>query len=130
MSSALSLMASFAEQLLQQSGLQQLSPAEQEVPVGRRHVANSVAASNCEAGSRQVLIEDEAAGTNVVSEAEISKHKSKTDTWVVVDGVVYDISQFIDTHPGGAEVTDIYQFIFLVVEILTLKPKLCTLIIR
>ena len=32
---------------------------------------------------------------------EISQHNTKTDCWVVVDGVVYDMTDFLDDHPGG-----------------------------
>lgn len=47
---------------------------------------------------------------------EISKHKSETDAWVVVDGVVYDITRFVDTHPGGVEV-DLSSLAQLPIEI-------------
>ena len=32
---------------------------------------------------------------------EISRHNTKDDCWVVVDGVVYDMTEFLDDHPGG-----------------------------
>ena len=32
---------------------------------------------------------------------EISQHNKKDDCWVVVDGVVYDMTDFLDDHPGG-----------------------------
>jgi len=35
---------------------------------------------------------------------EVSAHNSKKDLWVVIDGKVYDISPFVDEHPGGEEV--------------------------
>ncbi|CAI5760181.1 unnamed protein product [Candida verbasci] len=35
---------------------------------------------------------------------EIEKHKSHDDLWVVLNGKVYDISRYIDEHPGGEEV--------------------------
>lgn len=33
---------------------------------------------------------------------EIKKHKVHTDCWIVIAGKVYDITQFLDKHPGGA----------------------------
>lgn len=45
------------------------------------------------------VLEDKA-----LTAAEISKHKSDEDAWIVVDGLVYDITCFLQTHPGGAEV--------------------------
>lgn len=38
------------------------------------------------------------------SVAEINKHNTRDDMWVIVRGKVYDVSKFIDEHPGGEEV--------------------------
>lgn len=35
---------------------------------------------------------------------EVSKHTELDDLWVVYDGKVYDISRYLDEHPGGQEV--------------------------
>lgn len=35
---------------------------------------------------------------------EIAKHKATDDLWIVYNGLVYDVSKFIDEHPGGEEV--------------------------
>jgi len=32
---------------------------------------------------------------------EIKKHNTITDLWVVIDGKVYDVSEFVEEHPGG-----------------------------
>ncbi|KAK4504388.1 hypothetical protein PRZ48_005304 [Zasmidium cellare] len=32
---------------------------------------------------------------------EVAKHTSEEDIWVIVDHKVYDVSDFIDAHPGG-----------------------------
>eukprot|EP00121_Abeoforma_whisleri_P009234 Awhi_evm1s8489 len=34
---------------------------------------------------------------------EIAKHKTSEDCWFVIDGKVYDVSEFMDEHPGGEE---------------------------
>ena len=34
---------------------------------------------------------------------EISKHNSIGDCWIVVDGKVWDITEFAPEHPGGGE---------------------------
>lgn len=34
--------------------------------------------------------------------ATVAQHKSQSDCWTIVDGVVYDLTSFITKHPGGA----------------------------
>ena len=36
---------------------------------------------------------------------EVGRHHRTEDAWIIVDGRVYDITSFLDTHPGGLEVT-------------------------
>lgn len=38
-----------------------------------------------------------------VSEAELAKHTSKTDGWVVLFGEVYDVTKWLPVHPGGEQ---------------------------
>jgi hypothetical protein len=38
----------------------------------------------------------------IVSWEEIKKHDKPQDCWVVYDGIVYDVTEFIPNHPGGA----------------------------
>lgn len=33
--------------------------------------------------------------------AEVASHKTKSDCWVVLHGIVYDVTEFLDQHPGG-----------------------------
>ncbi|XP_009151679.1 cytochrome B5 [Brassica rapa] len=35
---------------------------------------------------------------------EVSQHTSNQDCWIVIDGKVYDVTKFLDDHPGGDEV--------------------------
>lgn len=39
----------------------------------------------------------------LLSVEEISKHSSPEDCWIVVDGKVWDITEFAPEHPGGGE---------------------------
>lgn len=40
----------------------------------------------------------------LVSIEELSQHRLLNDLWLVIDGVVWDFSQFVTEHPGGAAV--------------------------
>ncbi|KAI9785723.1 MAG: hypothetical protein M1839_008740 [Geoglossum umbratile] len=35
---------------------------------------------------------------------EVSSHNTSIDAWVVVNGKVYDVTEFMPKHPGGAEI--------------------------
>lgn len=35
--------------------------------------------------------------------AEVAKHNSQQDCWAVIDGGVYDLTQWISRHPGGPD---------------------------
>ena len=39
---------------------------------------------------------------------EIKEHDKKDDKWIVIHGKVYDISNFMKKHPGGARVIGSY----------------------
>ena len=36
--------------------------------------------------------------------AEITKHNSIDDAWVIVDGAVHDVTAFLESHPGDLSV--------------------------
>merc|ERR1712151_1160006 len=40
-------------------------------------------------------------GDGGMTMAEVAKHVSKTDCWVVVSGQVLDVTKFLGEHPGG-----------------------------
>ncbi|PWN35291.1 putative cytochrome b5 [Meira miltonrushii] len=35
---------------------------------------------------------------------EVKQHKSEESAWVVVDGGVYDVTEFLEDHPGGKKI--------------------------
>ncbi|KAL0929899.1 cytochrome b5-like heme steroid binding domain-containing protein [Colletotrichum truncatum] len=39
--------------------------------------------------------------TPVISLSELAAHNSITSCWIAIDGIVYDMTSFLTTHPGG-----------------------------
>ncbi|XP_030766125.1 cytochrome b5 isoform X2 [Sitophilus oryzae] len=42
--------------------------------------------------------------TSELSFEEIKKHTDKTSTWIVINNDVFDVTRFLNEHPGGEEV--------------------------
>ncbi|KAI0304047.1 cytochrome b5 [Russula brevipes] len=42
--------------------------------------------------------------TKIVTLNELREHTTKDSLWVLLHGKVYDVTKFIDEHPGGDEV--------------------------
>ncbi|OWZ44500.1 L-mandelate dehydrogenase [Cryptococcus neoformans Tu259-1] len=43
-------------------------------------------------------------GQKLVSFEEVQKHNKRDDCWVIIDGKIYDVTDFLENHPGGAEI--------------------------
>lgn len=41
--------------------------------------------------------------SKVYSCAEVAAHNKENDLWIVKDGKVYDITKYVDEHPGGVD---------------------------
>ena len=45
---------------------------------------------------------------NFFSPAEVAVHNTEKDCWIIIRNKVYDVSSYLDDHPGGVEiVTDL-----------------------
>ena len=44
------------------------------------------------------------AGDKMYTAADVAAHNKADDCWLVVDGVVYDVTKFLSEHPGGKKV--------------------------
>lgn len=41
---------------------------------------------------------------NIISREELGLHVHSTDCWISVFGEVYDITEYLRYHPGGADI--------------------------
>ena len=40
--------------------------------------------------------------SKIISREELEAHKSPESCWVVINGLVIDVTSFLNTHPGGS----------------------------
>jgi cytochrome b involved in lipid metabolism len=40
----------------------------------------------------------------MISAEEVAKHSAKADAWFTIHGIVYDVTNYLEDHPGGEEV--------------------------
>ncbi|CAD6567280.1 MAG: Cytochrome b2, mitochondrial precursor [Tremellales sp. Tagirdzhanova-0007] len=43
-------------------------------------------------------------GQKLLHYDEVQKHASEDDCWVIIEGNVYDVTEFLQNHPGGSEI--------------------------
>ncbi|TEB30284.1 cytochrome b2 [Coprinellus micaceus] len=44
------------------------------------------------------------ANKQVISGKEVAKHNTRESCWIIVHGKVYDVTDFLDDHPGGSKI--------------------------
>lgn len=42
--------------------------------------------------------------TNTITLEECQKHTTEDSCWLVIHGKVYDVTKFLDEHPGGYDI--------------------------
>ncbi|KCV68922.1 cytochrome-b5 reductase [Fonticula alba] len=42
--------------------------------------------------------------TKTLTMAEVAKHNTESDCYLVINGNAYDVTKFLDNHPGGQEI--------------------------
>mmetsp|Transcript_22570 Transcript_22570/g.31428 ORF Transcript_22570/g.31428 Transcript_22570/m.31428 type:complete len:142 (-) Transcript_22570:242-667(-) len=42
--------------------------------------------------------------SKVISLEEVEKHASRESCWLIIEGNVYDVTDYMDDHPGGGDV--------------------------
>ncbi|XP_052147469.1 cytochrome b5 isoform X1 [Oryza glaberrima] len=72
-----------------------VDPSRSLVILGRRRL---------EATEQREREEEMPTLTKLYSLEEAARHNTADDCWVVVDGKIYDVTKYLDDHPGGADV--------------------------
>ena len=49
------------------------------------------------------LLRTTAAATTTIAVADLAAHGTKADCWVGIEGNVYDLTAYVDKHPGGSD---------------------------
>lgn len=50
------------------------------------------------------MAEEETETKQLFSPSDVSLHASRKDCWVIIHGKVYDVTRFLEDHPGGEDV--------------------------
>ena len=60
--------------------------------------------SSFSSSNYKVLVSKTSKMATTFSAEEVAKHNNRKDCWVIYRGKVYDVTNFLDQHPGGEEV--------------------------
>jgi hypothetical protein len=79
-----------------------------EHPSHHKHYVHHVrckSASDCDVWVNKITAFQKAkvAGGRLVDKKELQLHHSRHDCWIAINGIVYDVSKFLNEHPGGPE---------------------------
>eukprot|EP00227_Mantoniella_beaufortii_P008841 CAMPEP_0197575742 /NCGR_PEP_ID=MMETSP1326-20131121/1031_1 /TAXON_ID=1155430 /ORGANISM="Genus nov. species nov., Strain RCC2288" /LENGTH=133 /DNA_ID=CAMNT_0043138559 /DNA_START=52 /DNA_END=453 /DNA_ORIENTATION=- len=68
-----------------------------------KFVLKQLAQHNGTPGQGKMVGGDYGGKDGVYSRAQVAKHNKQTDLWVVIKGKVFDLSEYVDEHPGGVK---------------------------
>ncbi|XP_062868731.1 cytochrome b5 [Trichomycterus rosablanca] len=57
-----------------------------------------------ESSVKYYTLEDEESSVKYYTLEEVQSHNLSKDTWIIIHDKVYDITKFLEQHPGGEEV--------------------------
>ena len=58
---------------------------------------------------KRPLVAEKTKNLRSITMEEFTSHDNQKEPWLLVDGIVYDVSGFVNEHPGGAQyIEDLY----------------------
>jgi cytochrome b involved in lipid metabolism len=54
--------------------------------------------------TEEISMQTDAEQAEPITPQEVAQHASANDCWTIIDGTVYDITQYVPRHPGGNEI--------------------------
>ena len=70
--------------------------------------SSSKSAASSSSAPAQPSSQPSKAGAKSFTKEEVAKHNKKNDCWVIVDGQVLDVTNFLPDHPGGEKAILLY----------------------
>ena len=56
----------------------------------------------------QRLIPNDDVIKNLITWDEVRRHNTRKDCWIVVNNIVYNVTNFKKNHPGGSKIIEFY----------------------
>ena len=64
--------------------------------------------SNSTSTSGSTTDTSQTSNSSTITSAEVAKHKTPSDCWMSIDSGVYNVTNYVDMHPGGADIVLMY----------------------
>jgi cytochrome b involved in lipid metabolism len=85
------------------SSLNQIKTEKEEISSSQDHFIQSQNQEKLTQTSGEEKTEENGKTEKTYTMEEVAKHNSKESCWTVIRGEVYDLTNWIDKHPGGAD---------------------------